>query len=624
VTGLIETAVGASSATVAAVATWAAQLPGRRRLAQRLKTARTRLREAEAAQRDTESRGSAESAEMDEICAQWERQLKQARDEAFANWQYAQLVIGEVEHFVEQRLPTVVQELRGVPVLHRPGLRHGSLEGSEIAGYLTALDTLLRKTASDVRRQAEESAGAGVRVAAEEIQAGLTRAQRDIDAALDADEDQGVSTGSTTSRALAKIDHAVTLANHTVQRLRILADSWPGVQRANCSILEIIESARGHIHHFDAVEYTFQAETADVLVEGLVVEPVIVALAELLDNATAYSGEKAATYVQRVRTGIRITVEDSGLGMSPLQLERAEHALASGGADVTALAEPFSLGFLVIGRLIHQYNLRVALSPSASGGVRADLLIPEERLVTEADTDHPAPRAESAQPAAQLRPIPLQVASASDTETIPVPPWFGWHERATPEPAPDAPAVLAATAATSATSATSEHSAPAVSTEHSATAMPPEHTTPAVPPSHSTPAVPPEHSATAMPPGHTTPAVPPEHRTPAVSPEHSTPPVPPGHTTPAITPSRSTPPVPPGHRSPPIPPSQAAAGASSARAHALPKRQPRRARPQGTAPRQHALSEPEAEALTKGFEQLSHILAEEFGTENTTEGRLPE
>ncbi|MDV9173537.1 hypothetical protein R6V09_25980 [Streptomyces sp. W16] len=528
-TGLIEAAVGASSAAVAAVATWAALLPGRRRNARRLKAARTRLREAEVALRDAELRRDAETAEMDEICAQWERQLKQARDEAFGSWQYAQLVIGEVEHFVEQRLPAVVQEIRGVPVLHRPGLRHDSLEGSEIAGYLSALDTLLRKTAADVRRQAEESAGAGVRVAAEEIQAGLTRAQRDIDAALDADEDQGTVAGSTTSRALAKIDHAVTLAGHTVQRLRILANSWPGVQRANCSVLEIIESARGHIHHFDAVEYTFQAETADVLVEGLIVEPVIVALTELLDNATAYSGEKASTYVQRVRAGIRITVEDSGLGMSPLQLERAEEALASGGADVTALAEPFSLGFLIIGRLIHQYDLRVSLSPSASGGVRADLLIPAERLATEADADNSALRAGSVPPVAQLRPVPPPVASASDTETIPVPPWFGWHEEPIPVPAHHAPAVLPAA---------------------------------------------------------------------AVSPEHS---------------------------SPAMPPSQESkAGTSPARAHALPKRQPRRARTQDMTPRQHTLSDPEAAALTKGFEQISHILAEGFGTEHTTEGRLPE
>lgn len=539
-TGFIEAAVAVSGAVAAALATWVAQLPGRRRAVQRLTTARTRLREAEVAQRDAELRNNAGTAATAELRAQWQHQLDQARADASGNWQYAQQVIGEVEHFVERRLPAAVQEIRGVPVRHEPGLRHGSLEGSEIAGYLAVLDTLLRQTAADVRRQAEDAAGAGVRVAAEEIQAALTRAQRDIDAALDADEDQGA--GSTTPQALARIDHAVTLAGHTVQRLRILANSWPGVQRANCSVLEIIESARGQIPHLDAVEYAFQSATADVLVEGLIVEPVIVALTELLDNATSYSGEKASTYVQRVRAGIRITVEDSGLGMSPLQLERAERALASGGADVTALAEPFSLGFLVIGRLIHQYNLRVTLLPSASGGVRADLLIPAERLAAEADEDGPARRAGAAPSAAQLRPVPPPTFPAAGTETF---------------PAADTAMVPAAGAETF--SAADTATVPTTGAE----------TFPA-----------PQWSSG----GHGRPTPDPVHDAPAV------------------------------------PSSQAAAGPGPAQARSLPKRQPRRARPQDTAPRQHAISDPEAVALAKGFEQLSHILAEGFGTEHTTEG----
>jgi signal transduction histidine kinase len=576
VTGFIEAAVAVSGAVAAALATWVAQLPGRRRAVQRLKTARTRLREAEVAHRDAESRNSAGTAATAELRAQWQRQLDQARADASGNWRYAQLVIGEVEHFVERRLPAAVQEIRGVPVRHEPGLRHSSLEGSEIAGYLAVLDTLLRTTAADVRRQAEEAAGAGVRVAAEEIQAALTRAQRDIDAALDADEDQGA--GSTTPQALARIDHAVTLAGHTVQRLRILANSWPGVQRANCSVLEIIESARGQIPHLDAVEYAFQSETADVLVEGLIVEPVIVALTELLDNATSYSGEKASTYVQRLRAGIRITVEDSGLGMSPLQLERAERALASGGADVTALAEPFSLGFLVIGRLIHQYNLRVTLSPSASGGVRADLLIPAERLAAEADEDGPARRAWAAPSAAQSRPVPPPTFPVAGTETV---------------PAADTETFLAADTAT--VRATGAETFPAAGAE----------------------TIPATHTATVRAAGaETIPAA--DTATGA-----ETFPAAGAETIPASRWSsggheRPTPD--PVHDAPAEPASQAAAGMGPAQAHSLPKRQPRRARPQDTAPRQHAISDPEAAALTKGFEQISHILAEGFGTEHTTEG----
>ncbi|MFD0509354.1 hypothetical protein ACFQ0G_53610 [Streptomyces chiangmaiensis] len=447
--------------------------------------------------------------------ARAQEQIAAAQDEAAVKWQYSQLVIGEVEHLVEQRLPAVVQEIRGVPVQSQPGLRHDSFDGSEIAGYLTAIEDVLRGTAADVRRQVEESARAGVRVAAEEMQASLTRAQRDIDTALDDDDEHRGDIGP---RTLAKIDHSVTLASHTVQRLRIIADSWPGVQRANCSIVEIIESARGHIRQVDAVEYAFQPETADVLVEGLIVEPVIVALTELLDNATSYSGERVSAYVQRVAAGMRITVEDSGLGMSPLQLERAERALASGGADVTALAEPFSLGFLVIGRLIHDYGLRVSLSPSAAGGVRANLMIPAERLVAvPAEVEPTLPTWSAPLPPAAPQPVPAQLGSAAGTGMVPAadPSWTGpRHEPPTPAPAP-------------------AHGAAAVSV--------------------------------------------------------------------AL----------------PLPLPAEAAG-SAARVHGLPKRQPRRVVRQGTAPRQQAISDPEA--YTEGFGQLSRILADGFDADHTTEG----
>ncbi|HSA51780.1 MAG TPA: hypothetical protein VLH10_16920, partial [Yinghuangia sp.] len=324
-------------------------------------------------------------------------QVEEARAEAARNWAQHQLVMAELEHLVDVRLPAVVQELQGVRVHAPAGLRRpDAFDGSETAAYLEAVEDAVRVAGAAVRQRVEDSARAGVRVAAEEIQASLTRAQRDIDNAFDDQDDLASASGrgAASSQTLARVDHSVTLATHTVQRLRILTESWPGVQRANCTVAEIMESARGRIRHSEAVEYTYHAHTGEAVVEGLVVEPVIVALTELLDNATAYSGNVAATHVHRVATGMRITVEDQGLGMSPLQLEEAERALASGTTDVTGLAEPGKLGFLVIGRLVHAYGLRVGLSPSASGGVRADLLIPAERLVAEgSDQAPPAPAA---------------------------------------------------------------------------------------------------------------------------------------------------------------------------------------------------------------------------------------
>jgi anti-sigma regulatory factor (Ser/Thr protein kinase) len=375
----VHVLIGASSAGITAGLSWACHLPGRRRAAARIQRAQTRAEQAtaRAEQRADEAARSARAEAL--------REVEEARSEAAGNWSQLQLVMAEFEHLVDVRLPAVVQELEGVRVHAPVGLRRPDVfDGSEVAGYLEAVEEAVRAAGEAVRRRVEDSARAGVRVAAEEIQASLTRAQRDIDNAFDDQDELGSSAErGTMSSTLARVDHSVTLATHTVQRLRILTESWPGVQRANCTLAEIMESARGRIRQSEAVEYTYRAQTGEAVVEGLIVEPAIVALTELLDNATAYSGSVATTHVHRVATGMRITVEDQGLGMSPLQLQDAERALASGTTDVTGLAEPGKLGFLVIGRLMRAYGLRVGLAPSASGGVRADLLIPAEHLVAE-------------------------------------------------------------------------------------------------------------------------------------------------------------------------------------------------------------------------------------------------
>jgi hypothetical protein len=215
-----------------------------------------------------------------------------------------------------------------------------------------------------------------------------------------------------------------------VQRLRILTESWPGVQRADCTVAEIVESARGRIRQSDAVEYTYLARTGEAVVEGLIVEPVIVALTELLDNAAAYSGEAVSVYVQPVPTGMRITVEDRGLGMSPAQSAEAEAALASGATDVTGLAEPGKLGFLVIGRLARTYGLRVGLSPSASGGVRADLLVPAAHLVADEEPGEDVPLM-----ASEPAPLRRRVPATAPQPLPPLPaPGAGREPATDPEP----------------------------------------------------------------------------------------------------------------------------------------------------------------------------------------------
>ena len=96
---------------------------------------------------------------------------------------------------------------------------------------------------------------------------------------------------------------------------------------------------------------------ADVAVVGPAVEPLIHALAELLDNATRYSPPKARVHLTagEVHAGIAIEIEDGGVGLSEEAREPCRAAClkeAQAGIDLNDLGEAPRLGLAVVGRLV--------------------------------------------------------------------------------------------------------------------------------------------------------------------------------------------------------------------------------------------------------------------------------
>ncbi len=83
---------------------------------------------------------------------------------------------------------------------------------------------------------------------------------------------------------------------------------------------------------------------ADVNVNGIHVEPVIHAVAELLDNATRYSPPNSKVHLTalKVQTGVAIEIEDSGVSFSDEARGKMEELLrqAAAGTDLQVLARP--------------------------------------------------------------------------------------------------------------------------------------------------------------------------------------------------------------------------------------------------------------------------------------------
>jgi anti-sigma regulatory factor (Ser/Thr protein kinase) len=100
------------------------------------------------------------------------------------------------------------------------------------------------------------------------------------------------------------------------------------------------------------------------------------ALAELLDNATAFSAHGSAVhaYVEEEDAGLVVTIEDSGLGMRRRERDRAEQVVSQ-PLDLATLPGT-RLGLAVVGRVAARYGLNVSFRPSSRGGTGVVVMIP--------------------------------------------------------------------------------------------------------------------------------------------------------------------------------------------------------------------------------------------------------
>ncbi|MFF7335746.1 sensor histidine kinase [Streptomyces sp. NPDC008163] len=225
---------------------------------------------------------------------------------------------------------------------------------------------------------------------------------------------------------LLHLDHRTAQAGRLADSIAVLTGARSGRRWAKPIVMEsVLRGAMGRISGYQRVRLH---STSDVAVAGHAAEGVMHALAELLDNAANFSPPTAEVhvYVEEVPAGIVVTVEDSGLVMSDVQLRRAERAVAAEDADLTGLTGT-RLGLAVVGRLARKHGLTVSFRPSARGGTGALMMLPQE-IITRTTAVRAAPEPASApaepepvhtlgtDPAARpAAPEPMRSDSASDT-----------------------------------------------------------------------------------------------------------------------------------------------------------------------------------------------------------------
>ncbi|BBH67581.1 histidine kinase [Actinoplanes sp. OR16] len=128
----------------------------------------------------------------------------------------------------------------------------------------------------------------------------------------------------------------------------------------------------------------------DVALVGYAVAEVIHLMAELLDNALAFSPPGTTVWVtsSRAQHGVAVEIEDAGVGMSQENIDRANTLLATAPTpEVTELKDGSQVGLYVVAELAKREGLQVSLRRSAYGGLLAIVLLPERLLISNSEPD---------------------------------------------------------------------------------------------------------------------------------------------------------------------------------------------------------------------------------------------
>src|SRR6185436_19329122 len=138
-------------------------------------------------------------------------------------------------------------------------------------------------------------------------------------------------------------------------------------------MVDVIRGAVSEVEDYARVGFLALPEASLV---GRAVADVIHLLAEVIENATAYSPPHTRVQIsgQLVPNGYAIEIEDRGLGMSPEAVEEANQRLLQ--PPEFDPANSARLGLFVVALLAARHGVRVTLRVSAYGGITAVVLIP--------------------------------------------------------------------------------------------------------------------------------------------------------------------------------------------------------------------------------------------------------
>ncbi|HKE65175.1 MAG TPA: sensor histidine kinase, partial [Micromonosporaceae bacterium] len=195
---------------------------------------------------------------------------------------------------------------------------------------------------------------------------------------------------------LFQLDHLATRMRRNDENLLVLAGAdSTRVQREPAPLVDVLRAAQSEVEHYTRVE--FGSIDRDLEVASHAVNDLVHLVAELLDNATAFSPPDSPVLIEARRFGDRavLYVEDRGIGISADQLAELNERLEK--PPLVDVAVSRMMGLVVVARLAARHAIEVKLRPASDRGTVADVLLPPGVLVNQSATFRGQPAAVGAE-----------------------------------------------------------------------------------------------------------------------------------------------------------------------------------------------------------------------------------
>jgi signal transduction histidine kinase len=223
-------------------------------------------------------------------------------------------------------------------------------------------------------------------------------------------------TNPDTLASLFRLDHLATRMRRNAESLLVLAGIEPPRKWvAPVRLTEIVRAALGEVEDYHRVS-TYGVEPT--MVVGTAAADLAHLIAELLENALTFSPPDQRVQIRgrrsQQRDGYELAIIDSGLGMAPTDLERANSRLA--GTESFTVAPSKYLGHYVAGNLAARHGIAIRLGPTPGRGITASIELPPHMLTA---PDAAAGVSEAQQHRALGEALPPDTASAPPSRHAP-------------------------------------------------------------------------------------------------------------------------------------------------------------------------------------------------------------